>query len=120
MRNIITKFKSTKNKASWAMSGAIAAVFGYVLMPVTSLASGLGSYTSKVDAKGMTTGLIKQIGSLMTYVGAVVLAVGVIQVILAFKNEDADGKTRGMLVAVTGIALVAIDSILKAVVPDYN
>ena len=109
-----------KNKASWSIYGALATVLGFAMVPETAYAAsnGIEAYTTDTNAGAMTNNLITQICNIMTYVGAVVLVVGIIQVIMAFKNEDADGKTRGMLVAVTGIALIGIQGIVTAVVPQ--
>ena len=126
MKKILTKIKETKNKLVFkACCGLAIVTDALALTPATAYAAnngitGYSNGSNSNDMKNMTNGLIDQIAALMTYVGAVVLAVGIIQVIMAFKNEDADGKTRGMLVAVTGIALIAIRSILSAVVPGFK
>ena len=46
------------------------------------------------------------------------LAWGIGQLVLAFKNEDADSKSRAMLVIMAAILLTLVGAIVKAVVGD--
>ena len=49
------------------------------------------------------------------YIGILLLAWSIGMLVLAFKNEDADSKSRAMMMAVVSIVLVGIPSIINAV-----
>lgn len=70
-----------------------------------------------------TTTAHDMVGTLLGYVlgiffwiGLLFLAWGIAQLVLAFKNEDADSKSRAMMVLLSGLLLTIVDQILKGVV----
>jgi hypothetical protein len=55
--------------------------------------------------------------SIFRYIGIVLLAWSIGMLVLSFKNEDADSKSRAVLLMVVSIALIAIKSLLAAILP---
>lgn len=50
------------------------------------------------------------------YVGILLMAWGIGQLVLAFKNEDADSKSRAIMLIVASVFLIAIKPFLEAVI----
>jgi hypothetical protein len=51
-------------------------------------------------------------------IGVILLAWSVIMLILAFKNEDADSKSRAIMLLVVSIALIGIGGFLKPILKE--
>lgn len=49
------------------------------------------------------------------YIGIILLAWSIIMLVLAFKNEDADSKSRAIMLIVVSVVLIAIRPILSAI-----
>lgn len=49
------------------------------------------------------------------YIGIILLAWSIIMLVLAFKNEDADSKSRAIMLIVVSVVLIAVGPILKAI-----
>lgn len=47
------------------------------------------------------------------YVGAMVVIGGIFQMVLAYKDDNADGQTRAIRLIVVGVALIGFESLLK-------
>ena len=75
--------------------------------------------TSFAFASGTAEGLVKNMLSyvfaIFKYIGWLLLAWGIGQLVLAFKNEDADSKSRAMMLIVVAIILTVIGTIFKGV-----
>jgi hypothetical protein len=86
-------------------------ITGFIMsLPMTvALAAG---QVNPDEIVGKTVGTIGRIG---LYVGIILLAWGIFQLVMAFKNEDADSKSRAILVIVAAALLCAMDTILNAV-----
>ncbi|MCL2740047.1 MAG: hypothetical protein FWE47_02510 [Oscillospiraceae bacterium] len=79
------------------------AALAVVAMGVPTLAAGIGFTMPKV--------LISVIGMMMTafqFIGVATVIFGAIQMGFAFKNDDADGKTKGMRAALSGAIVYAV------------
>lgn len=59
--------------------------------------------------------LIALICKVFFYIGAILLAWAIGQLVLAFKNEDADSKSRAVMVLVCAIMLLSISTIYSVV-----
>lgn len=59
--------------------------------------------------------LIGYVCKIFFYIGAILLVWAVGQLVLAFKNEDADSKSRAVMVLVCAVLLMSIGSIYDAV-----
>lgn len=91
-----------------------------LLVPSKTFALELDGSVTSHKGEELTNNSIKQIVNIFTYVGAFAIAVGIIQVILSFKDENADGKTKGIITVIVGIGLISLDIILKAISFGYK
>lgn len=57
--------------------------------------------------------MVSIIGTIFQAVGAVLTVYSVGQLILAFKNEDADSKSRASTMMVVGVVLIAIPGVIE-------
>lgn len=71
-----------------------------------------GSTAEKI--RSVLKDMISVIGVIFQAVGVVLSVYSVGQLILAFKNEDADSKSRASTTLVVGIALIAMPAIVDA------
>ena len=62
----------------------------------------------------LVLGIINMILTIFRLVGVVILIFGIAQVVMAFKEENPDGKSRGMLTAGAGIGLIGLKTLLVA------
>jgi hypothetical protein len=59
--------------------------------------------------------ILDVITTIFTYIGILLLAWSIGMLVLAFKNEDADSKSRAMMLLVVSVVLIGIDGILSLV-----
>lgn len=59
--------------------------------------------------------MLSYVFAIFKYIGWLLLAWGIGQLVLAFKNEDADSKSRAMMLIVVAIILTVIGTIFKGV-----
>ena len=64
-------------------------------------------------AEGLVQNLLGYVFAIFKYIGWLLLAWGVGQLVLAFKNEDADSKSRAMMLLVVAIILTSIGTIFN-------
>ena len=57
-------------------------------------------------------GVVEVMLNVFKYVGVVLLIWGVGQLVMAFRNEDADSKTRAIMVLVAAAALLSLQALL--------
>ena len=57
--------------------------------------------------------MVSIIGTIFQAVGAVLTVYSVGQLILAFKNEDADSKSRASTMMVVGVVLIALPGVIE-------
>ena len=78
----------------------------------------LSTHPAFADYKGDIKKVLKSvsdiIGTIFRAVGVVLSLFSIGQLVLAFKNEDADAKTRASTQMVVGIVLIAMPSILDS------
>lgn len=65
------------------------------------------------DAEDLVTSLLGYVFAIFRYIGWLLLAWGVGQLVLAFKNEDADSKSRAMMLLIVAIILTSIGTIFN-------
>ncbi len=70
------------------------------------------SYKNTIS--GLVEQLIGIIGTIFIAIGVILTAYSVGQLILAFKNEDADSKSRATTMLVVAVVLIAAPSIIKS------
>ena len=73
---------------------------------------------SSIDIDDTVKLVLSKILDIFFYIGLLLLAWSVGMLVLAFKNEDADSKSRAMMMMVVAAALVGFKSILNAILPD--
>lgn len=64
---------------------------------------------------GLMTQILKIIFNIFRYVGILLLVWSIIQIVLAFKNDDADSKQKGMVLAIISIVLITISFVIKPI-----
>ena len=102
MGNIVNKIKlNARTLKIVAGSIASAALVG------TSFAS------AETSAKDLVQGMLGYVFTIFKYIGWLLLAWGIGQLVLAFKNEDADSKSRAMMLIVVAIILTVIGTIFN-------
>ena len=101
MKELLKKVKLNAKAAKIVAASASVAVLGTT---VTAYASG---------AKGLVTNLLGYVFAIFKYIGWLLLAWGVGQLVLAFKNEDADSKSRAMMLLVVAIILTSLGTIFN-------
>lgn len=69
---------------------------------------------NEVDEKGLMNKVLDIIFKIFRYIGILLFVWSVGMLVLAFKNEDADSKSRAMMMMVVSVVLVAIKSVVDA------
>lgn len=109
MGNIVNKIKlNARTLKIVAGSTASAALVS------TSFAFASGTATTGT-AEGLVKNMSSYVFAIFKYIGWLLLAWGIGQLVLAFKNEDADSKSRAMMLIVVAIILTVIGTIFKGV-----
>ena len=99
-KNKVTNIASRCKREAVALTAVAASA-----MPMTVSANG-GALMSK---------LLEVIVMIFRYIGILLLAWSIGMLVLAFKNEDADSKSRAMMLLVVSIILIGIEGILNIV-----
>lgn len=110
MKNLVKKIK---NKAVTAMAALTAALMTIVPAYATNNVT-IGDLTNlSVDQLlGKIAGIILVIAQ---GIGVVLLISGVFQLVMAYKDDNADAKTRGIQLAIVGVVLITFKALLTGV-----
>lgn len=100
---------SKKDKIAMAVGSAMTAAMPFATMSLAAPAS------SSDTAKNLVGTVLGVICDIFLAIGVLLLAWSVGMLFLAFKNEDADSKSRSMMMAVVSIVLIAFKGILGVV-----
>lgn len=111
MNKIKSFFKNIKDKTKKG-AAAIYATLGTAALSTTSV---FALPSGDMDADSMMTKIIGQILNIVRYIGIVLLVWGVIQLVMAFKNEDGDSKSRAAMMLGISIVLIGMKSLLNAI-----
>ena len=96
-----------KTKRQWMNLLVLAAlVVTFCVMAVPVMADG-------VDPTEIVMGLLDIVFTIFLYIGIMLAVWGAGMLILAFKNEDADSKTKAMMTLVVAVCLIAIKFLLE-------
>lgn len=108
-------FKNLRNTAL-AMSTATAA------MIPTAFAAGdpTGGVTANVSANKLIGEVVEIITSIALWIGVILLVWSVVMLILALKNEDADSKSRAIMLIAVSVALVALGGLLTPILNMFG
>lgn len=106
VKNLFTGLKSkTKTIALTASATAVTSTVSMVAMADSNTKQIIGNVLGYVMA-------------IFRYIGYVLAAWGVGQLVLAFKNDDADSKSRAIMTIVAAVALVGIGVLMKLIIGD--
>ena len=108
MSKMISRFANPgkKEKILAAAGASVAAVVPFVPMALADTSSTASDLISKV---------LGVICDIFLGIGVLLLAWSVGMLFLAFKNDDADSKSRAMMMMIVSIVLIAFKTILKGV-----
>lgn len=121
--SMFNRLKSTTSKIAKKFNVKKAAVVTYftslaISMNALATPAPTGSVTVTLGDDVSSDSLIgSAIGVILTFirgVGVILLIWGFAQLILAFKNEDADSKSRAIMALMVGVALIALKTLLKS------
>lgn len=90
-------------------NGALAMSSASVAMVPTAFASGSDTGNKVVNA------VLDVVFDMAFYIGIILLAWSVVMLILALKNEDADSKSRAIMLVAVSIALVGVGTLLRPI-----
>lgn len=102
MKGLLEKVKL--NARALKIAGGSVAAAGLVAMPFAS-----------ASAEALVKNLLGYVFAIFKYIGWLLLAWGIGQLILAFKNEDADSKSRAMMLLIVAVILTVIGAIFNSV-----
>ncbi len=105
MKNFVMKTEEKLEKAFAPMLAAGAAM-------------GIVPTAYAVSAEDAIKKVVKLVFTIFKYIGIVLALWGGGSLIMAFKNEDADSKTRAIMSLIVGIALVTLQSLFGGIVND--
>lgn len=110
LKDITKKIRRIFNRKKLKIAGLAACMT--IAMSNFAFASGLGG-------SGTSGAIISQIGGIITdmflYIGIFLLIVSIGQVVLAQRNEDAEGKIKAIQQALVSVALIVIKPLVNAV-----
>ena len=93
------------------LSGLISSAVAAVGLSILPCQTAWASWQS--DVAGNAASMISIIDTIFQVVGVILTAFAVGQLVLAFKNEDADSKARATTMIVVGLVLIALPTVLK-------
>ena len=105
--------KNIKTKACKAIAPALAVVASALATVSPAFAASLPG--ADVNPEELVIKILGVVATLGRLVGCVLLAVGVYQFILAFKDDNADAKTRGVTLVIVGALLIGMKWLLALV-----
>ena len=75
------------------------------------------AFANPVDktADGIMGTIVGYVCSIFRYIGILLLAWSIGMLVLAFKNEDADSKSRAMMMLVVSIILICLKTVVSAI-----
>lgn len=84
-----------------------------LVLPMAAYACTItASASSGVDAQGMLDGIMKVLKPGVVALGSLVAVVGGIQTGVGFKDDNADGKTRGFQTLIGGAIIAAVGGVI--------
>lgn len=83
------------------------------MVMLTLLCPAFAATAYKATVSGLLNSMIEIIGTIFVAVGVILAVYAVGMLIMAFKNEDADSKSRASTLLVVAIILIAFPSIIN-------
>lgn len=90
-------------------NGALAMSTASVAMMPTAFAAGTTTGNAVVNA------ILDVVYMMAFYIGLILLAWSVVMLVLALKNEDADSKSRAIMLIAVSIALLCVGTLLEPI-----
>ena len=82
---------------------------------VTMVPTAFAAPTLDTTTKDIVKAILNLVQTLGLTIGIILLAWSVVMLILAFKNEDADSKSRAIMLLVVSIALIGIGGLIQPI-----
>lgn len=113
-KNVITNQKTKEEVIrQWVTFGIIALMVAFTMFTIMTPAFAEVPKESKDTVKSVLQNMIDIVGLVFQAVGVVLSVYSVGQLVLAFKNEDADSKSRASTMLVVGVLLIALPTIVN-------
>lgn len=106
--------KAKTMTATQKFTAGLAASAAALGVPVTTYAGEFDA-ANTADGSSIVDNLITTVGNILTWAGVLVLIAAIVAYLLAFRNEDVEGKHKAGLAFAIGIAMVGFPSILGAI-----
>ena len=74
-----------------------------------------GDLGKNATMDGLMSSILNIIFQIFRYVGILLLVWSIAQIVMAFKNDDADSKQKGMMIAVISVVLITLSFVLKPI-----
>lgn len=110
--DLVTNFKCMTKKDKILVLGIFAALTMLVIAMIVNPALA-DSSVYKNEIKSVLENMIGIIGTIFIAVGVILTVYAVGTLVLAFKNEDADSKSRASTMLVVGVCLMSIPKIVE-------
>lgn len=107
--------KAKTMTAAQKFTAGLAASAAALGVPVTTYAGEFDAANTANDGNTIVGNLITTVGNILTWAGVLVLIAAIVAYLLAFRNEDVEGKHKAGLAFAIGIAMVGFPSILGAI-----
>lgn len=102
-----TSFKKAKKLVAF---GLAACTMGLMTAQPVSASTVV---VTNLDSKQVVGGILDVIFEIAMYIGIVLGVIGVFQFIMAMKDDNAEQQTRGIRLAIVGIALIGLRILIK-------
>lgn len=115
-KDMKTKFFNTVNKfKAGLMTGLIT---GANLATGVANAGTIGGGTTvtvaETDAASAMGAVIGVVLTIMRYVGVAMVVYGIYEIVMSIQNNQPEAKTKGIIMALSGVVMIAIKSMLTA------
>lgn len=110
--DLVTNFKYMTKKDKILALGVFVALTMFVIAMIVNPAWADADYKGEIN--GVLGSMIEIVGSIFIAVGVILTVYSVGTLILAFKNEDADSKSRASTMLVVGVCLMALPTVVES------
>ena len=101
-----TGFKKVKKAAVFGMAACTMGL-------MTAQPASAATVVTNLDSATVVGGILEVIFEIAMYIGIVLGVIGVFQFIMAMKDDNAEQQTRGIRLAIVGIALIGLRVLIK-------
>lgn len=116
MKNLFKSIKTSTIKAGQKVGTALAtAAFTAQNIMLNAYADDITVNTEDIDTAALMGKIVGTVLSIFQWIGVLLLVWGVGQLVMAFKNEDADSKSRAIMMIVSSALLIGLKALLTAI-----